>query len=289
MKNIDWKILIALYEKKSMSKAADELYMTQSALTKRVKAIEDEWGIEVVKRNSQGVIFTDDGKYLLKKAEIMIDFFNEIEHHFHGKAKKDLLKIGVPNSFARIHMPQLLMGYLKKYNNLQIQTVPNTSDNIIQQLTGGSLDIGIICGDYPYIGEKICLMNEEMYMVTPKGMRFEEIPQHTLIESNYNPLVKLMVNQWWQNHFGEIPQGNYSVPHTDIAIEMVESGIGVTFVFGSEWKINEEKLQMLPVYDTKGNVVSRNVWLMMADRCFRSESIMEFITYVEEYYQVNIV
>lgn len=35
MKNIDWKILIALYEK-SMSKAADELYMTQSALTKRV-------------------------------------------------------------------------------------------------------------------------------------------------------------------------------------------------------------------------------------------------------------
>ena len=43
----------------------------------------------------------------------MIDFFNEIEHHFHGKTKKDLLKIGVPNSFARIHMPQLLMGYLK--------------------------------------------------------------------------------------------------------------------------------------------------------------------------------
>lgn len=42
MKEIDWKILVVLYEKKSMTKAAEALYMTQSALTKRVRAIEEE-------------------------------------------------------------------------------------------------------------------------------------------------------------------------------------------------------------------------------------------------------
>ncbi len=289
MNNIDWKILIALYENKSMTKAASAMFMTQSALTKRVRAIENEWGIEVVKRNSQGVLFTEEGKYLVGKARIMVDFLGEIEYHFCGKKGKDLLKIGVPNSFARIHMPDLLMGYLKKYNNLQIKTVANSSDQIIQQLTNGSLDIGVICGDFTYLGEKVCLMNEEMYMVTPKGMEFEEIVQHTLIESNYNPVVRLMVNQWWQNRFGEIPHGTYSVPYTDIALEMVESGIGVTFVFGTGWKVNEEKLQKIPVYDSKGNPVSRRVWLMMADRCFQSEAITEFISYVEEYYQVNMM
>lgn len=54
MKNIDWKILKVLYEKRSMTKAAEALYMTQPALTKRIKAIEAEWGVEVVKRSSKG-------------------------------------------------------------------------------------------------------------------------------------------------------------------------------------------------------------------------------------------
>lgn len=66
MKNIDWKILKVLYEKRSMTKAAEALYMTQPALTKRIKAIEAEWGVEVVKRSSKGVIFTEEGSYLVK-------------------------------------------------------------------------------------------------------------------------------------------------------------------------------------------------------------------------------
>lgn len=289
MKDADWKILVTLYENKSLTKAAEALFMTQSALTKKVHAIENEWGIELVKRSSQGVLFTEDGKYLVKKAEIMLDFLKEIEEHFQGYKKKDLLRIGVPNSFARIHMPKLLMTYLKKYNHLQIQSIPNTSDHILRQLTNGSIDMGIVCGDFTYLGEKVCLMDEEMYMVVPKGMKFEDIVHHTLIESNYNPVVKLMVNQWWQSQFGEIPHGSYSVPYTDIALEMVESGIGVTFIFGSNWKVNEEKLQKIPVYDSKGNIVSRRVWLMMNDKCFQSEAITEFISFVEEYYGVNVI
>lgn len=67
MKEIDWKILVVLYEKKSMTKAAEALYMTQSALTKRVRAIEEEWNVEVVRRSSQGVEFTEDGIYLVKR------------------------------------------------------------------------------------------------------------------------------------------------------------------------------------------------------------------------------
>ena len=172
MKEIDWKILIVLYEKKSMTKAAEALFMTQSALTKRVRSIENEWNVEVVHRTSQGVTFTDEGKYLVKKANIMLDFLKEIEAHFaeHHTSKK-LLKIGVPNSFARIHMPELFKEYFENYNDLQIQTVNNPSDIIINQLTQGSINIGIICGDFPYLGEKVCLFGEEMYMITPKGWR----------------------------------------------------------------------------------------------------------------------
>lgn len=288
MKEIDWKILTVLYEKKSMTKAADALFMTQSALTKRVRAIEEEWDIEIVKRSSQGVLFTGDGRYLMNKAHIMLDFLKEIENHFaENKTMKELLKIGVPNSFARLHMPHLLGEYVTGEDKIQVKTVPNSSDVIIRQLTDGSIDIGILCGDYPYLGEKVCLFHEEMYMIAPKGMRMEDIGDLPLIVSNFNSLVKLMVDQWWKLHFGIIPQEAYRVPYADIAIEMVESGLGVTFVFGSRWKVNEEKLQKMPVYDRKGDAVSRNVWMMISDPCFRNQDIMDFIRFVEKYYQVD--
>ena len=288
MKEIDWKILITLYEKKSMTKAAEALYMTQSALTKRVRSIENEWNIEVVRRNSQGVKFTDEGKYLVKKANIMLDFLKEIEEHFAERhSKKQLLRLGVPNSFARIHMPGLLKEYFEEYSDLQIETVPNPSDVIINQLTNGNIDIGIICGDFPFLGEKVRLFNEEMYMVTPKGVKMEDIEHLPLVESYFNPIVKLTVMQWWRSHFNIMPQETHRVPYADIAIEMVENGLGVTFVFGDKWKVNEEKAQKLAVYDSIGEPVNRSVWMMVGDECFQSQEIMDFVTFVEHYYEAN--
>lgn len=288
MKEIDWKILITLYEKKSMTKAAEELFMTQSALTKHVRAIENEWNIEVVRRNSQGVSFTDEGKYLVNKANIMLDFMKEIEEHFaQNHSQKQLLRLGVPNSFARIHMPELLKEYFEEYSNIQIETITNPSDVIINQLTNGSIDIGIICGDFPFLGEKVCLFNEEMYMVTPKGVKMEEIEHLPLVESYFNPIVKLTVTQWWRNHFNVMPQETHRVPYADIAIEMVENGLGVTFVFGDKWKVNEEKAQKLAVYDNQGKMVNRSVFMMVSDECFQSPEIMDFVSFVEKYYQVN--
>ena len=288
MKEIDWKILTTLYEKKSMTRAAEELYMTQSALTKRVRAIENEWNIEVVRRNSQGVTFTDEGKYLVNKANIMLDFLKEIEEHFaENHSRKQLLRLGVPNSFARIHMPELLKEYFEEYSNIQIETITNPSDIIINQLTNGSIDIGIICGDFPFLGEKVCLFQEEMYMVTPKGVKMEEIEQLPLVESYFNPIVKLTVTQWWRSHFNIMPQETHRVPYADIAIEMVENGLGVTFVFGDKWKVNEEKAQKLAVYDSNGQMVSRSVFMMVGDECFQSPDIMDFVSFVEQYYHVN--
>lgn len=288
MKDIDWKILIALYEKKSMTKAAEALYMTQSALTKRVQSIEDEWGVEIVRRSSQGVNFTEEGKYLVNKANVMLDFLKDIEDHFaRNQSKKQLLKVGVPNSYARIHMPSLLKEYFEQYNNLEVEIATNNSDVIINQLTSGSIDIGLVCGNYPFLGEKTWLFDEPMYMVTPIGVKIEDVVNYPLIESHFNTLVKLKVSQWWKSHFDVMPQQTHLVPYSDIAIEMVENGLGVTFVFGDKWKVNEKYAQKLPVYDSANEAVTRGVFMMVNEKCFLSEEIMDFVSFVERYYQVN--
>ena len=288
MKNIDWMILKVLYEKRSMTQAAEVLYMTQPALTKRIKSIEAEWGIEVVKRSSKGVTFTEEGKYLVKKSSIMIDFLNEIQEHFADRrTSKELLKIGIPNSFSRLHLPALLKAYKDQYDHLQIKTIANSSDVLIRNLTDGTVDIAIICGDYPYIGEKTCLLEEKLFAIAPKEMKLEELGDQPLIESFLNPMVKLTVDQWWRSQFGSMPHEAHHVPYTDIAIEMVEKGLGITFAFGDTWNIDEEKLRFIPIYSRDEQQVSRKVWMMLSEKCYKSEDVMDFVTFVEKYYHVN--
>ncbi len=288
MKEIDWKILLALYDKRSMTKAAESLYMTQSALTKRIQAIEAEWHTEIVKRTSQGVIFTESGKYLVQRAAVMVDFMKEIADHFSDNAQtKELLRIGVPNSFARLHMSELFREYVNTYNKVQLRTISNSSDILMQKLADGSLDIAIICGDYPYLGEKTRLFEEELYLIAPIDANIDDIDQYPLIESFYNPMGKSTIIQWWNLHFGDVPHESHRVPYADIAIDMADKGLGVTFLFGDKWKINEDRLKRIPICDRKGQAITRAVWMMFSDKCFMHEDIMNFIALVEKHYNVN--
>ncbi len=288
MDNLDWKILTVLYETKSITKAAEILYMSQSSLTKRLRSMEKEWEADIVRRSSKGVIFTEQGKYLVGRARIVLDIINETKEHFSRDVmEKELLTIGVPNSYARLHFPRLLKAYIKEYNHLQFKTVPNSSDVIMKQLVDGAVDIGIICGDYPFVGEHIVLFHEDLYVVAPHGIKLDDIEQLPLIESNFNPMVKSTVDQWWKQYFGSLPHEAHRFPFAEIAIEMVEQGLGVTFLFGADWSCSQDKVQMIPILDRDGIPISRNVSMMISDRCFKSVAISDFITFTEKFYQVN--
>lgn len=288
MKELDWKILLLLYEKRSITKTAEALYLTQSAVTKRLQNMENEWGIEVIRRSSQGVTFTEDGTFLAQRASIMLDFLREIREHYAQKnSRKDVLTIGIPNSFSRLYFPEVLSTYIQRFDRLDIQLIPNSSEVILQKLVDGSVDLGFVCGDYPYLGEKTPLMDEPLYLLAPAGTAFEELENQPLIQWKMNPLVEMILEQWWKSQYGTLPHSSYQVPFADIAIEMVEKGLGITFLFGHKWRFDQEAAQMIPLYDTHGAPVSRRVWLMLSDRCFQNPDIADFVELVEKFFRVD--
>ena len=288
MRDRDWKIIKVLYEKRSITKAAESLYITQSALTKRIKAMEEDLGVEIVKSTSKGVMFTEDGQYLFQKATILCDFMDEIREHLSGR--KDacaLLKIGVPNSFARLHMPQLMREYTNQCDRLQIRTISNSSDVIVQQLIDGSVDVGIICGDYPYLGNKRRLFDEQLYVIAPKNARLDDLDSLPIIETYYNPMVKLIISQWWKMQYGSLPHEQQRVPYSEIAIEMVEKGLGICFLFGADWHVNIDAVQKIPIFDRQERPITRSVWLMWTEQCYREAAMIEWLHFVEGYYGVD--
>ena len=78
MNDLDWKILLELYKTKNITKAANRLYMTQPALTKRLKQIEAQFQVKIVMRTTKGVEFTEEGEYLSQKAQDYMYFMNNM-------------------------------------------------------------------------------------------------------------------------------------------------------------------------------------------------------------------
>ena len=78
----DYELLHALDETRNITHAADKLYMTQSALSKRIKALEQELGVEIVLRSRQGIRFTAE-RNILNAEEIRHSMPCAYQYGFH--------------------------------------------------------------------------------------------------------------------------------------------------------------------------------------------------------------
>lgn len=285
MTDLDWKMLIELYDKHNITKAAAALFITQSALTKRIQSLEQELGAQIVIRNSKGISFTPKGKYLVEKARIINDLVGETKAHIaENTSSGNLLKIGMPNSFARLHFPKMMSAFLKEHSNINFEITPNSSDVIIKNLTEGRIDIGIICGDFPYIGEKHLLFKEDLYMFIPVSKAVEDVANMPFILSYFNPMVKLLIEQFRYQFFGTNFQETYSVPYAEIAIEMVEHELGSCFLFGNQWQYNASKIDAIPITNDRCTPISRNVWMMFSEHAQQQEGLNAFIQFIQSYY-----
>ncbi|MEM5780113.1 MAG: LysR family transcriptional regulator, partial [Lawsonibacter sp.] len=103
MKNEDWQLLKTLYATKNLTQAARLLFITQPALTKRLKYMEKTVGCQLVQRSNKGVSFTAEGEYLAKQANLFLDLMEETRQHLRsmGAQTNPVVRIGAPSSFAK--------------------------------------------------------------------------------------------------------------------------------------------------------------------------------------------
>ena len=93
------KYAVEIAQTKSISKAAENLYMGQPNLSRAIKELEESLGITIFKRTSKGITITPDGEEFLQYAKKIISQVNEVEELYrNGKTKKQTLSICVPRA-----------------------------------------------------------------------------------------------------------------------------------------------------------------------------------------------
>ena len=123
---------------------AEKMFVTQSALSRRIKSLEDEIGVQLFERDKRNVKLTDAGAFLQIEWTRMLA---EIEN-FHAHARQigageiGKLKIAHPGSITHSILPDLLVALTEKFPQLEIELFELLTDNFEQALINYQIDIG---------------------------------------------------------------------------------------------------------------------------------------------------
>ena len=172
------KIFNVVANTKSFSKAANELFMTQSAVSQAIKQLEISVNMILFKRTAKGVELTEAGNILYKYTSSAMELLETGLHKLENlKTLEDgELKIGAGDTISSYYLLQRLELFHKLYPNIKIQIVNRVTTESIELLKKGTIDIAF--GNLPLedntIEIKECMTVHDIFVAGENFKQFKD-------------------------------------------------------------------------------------------------------------------
>ena len=140
------KVFLCVCKYGSMTKAAEELFIAQPAVSNTISEIEKNYKVKLFERINKKLFLTDEGKVLLIKAQEVLTAFNEFEEIALNSSKKPLLKIGSSLTIGKQKLPWLLRNLKENFKEIDFQVSINQTSIIESKILNGTLDFAFIQG-----------------------------------------------------------------------------------------------------------------------------------------------
>lgn len=209
------KYIVEVAKMESFSEAAENLYITQSALSQSIARLESKLNIEIFNRTRTGVIPTEVGKNIIRKASEALIKINNITEIASGNLIHGKLRIGtIPGS--SLFFPKLLANYKQLYPNVQVDLIEKSSQEIIDDIKQNKIDVGLvgltregtelkdpsIKSEIIYRGEMIVAVSSDSVLANKASITPEEVKQYPLVLYNDDRLWEFI--HYFSKKFGDV-------------------------------------------------------------------------------------
>jgi DNA-binding transcriptional LysR family regulator len=223
----------------NVSRAAEALFLTQPALSARLKGLESTLGVELLVRTRRGVRLSEAGKEFLPFAQRALDAVSEgrqlVAELSRGSAGR--LAIGAAPAVSTYVLPGMLARFRAAMPNAQLIVRTGHSEEVLEMVLRGQVDLGLVRElRHPEIVEAP-LYEDELVLVFEPGHPFagrrrikvaEVASEHLILfdrTSSYHELTSDLFRQE-----GVVPRGVMELDTIDAAKKMVEQGLGVALL-----------------------------------------------------------
>lgn len=254
-------MLLAVVEHGGFSGAAEKIFISHSAIHRRIRLLEKELDVQILVRVGKRVQLTPTGRSL-------IDLARRIENEI-TKARaaiKDILElrvghlwIGTSTSILISFLPSVIERFRNQYPGIEVRVVTGTGDDIVHGITAGVLDVGVVYSptDMPP-GESApyheILYTEEMMLAVSRSNRLSKKKSVTLAEVIEYPFIMYPKSSHVRRALDRIFTASDLAPEiileleTEEAIEkMIAIDMGISFF--SKTRALSDEISLLNVRD----------------------------------------
>lgn len=158
----------------SFTKASQELFISQPAITKHIQELEKEYNVRLFDRMGNRIQLTRAGQIMLEHANRILKGYQQLEfsiNALHANAKGEL-RIGASTTISQYVLPEIIAHFRKCYPDIRISMTSGNSRDIETALTGGSIDLGMVEGPVrqPHLKYTPFMEDELVAIVSTKGI-----------------------------------------------------------------------------------------------------------------------
>ena len=252
-----YKVFYYVAKNKSISRAANELLISQPAISKSIKTLEDQINTNLFIRKRDGVELTEEGKNLYEYVKDSIETMSNAENLFsqYNNLERGTIRIGGSNSSILSLIYNPLINFIKKYPKVNISISNGKTEEMVKKLANGDLDIVVLnlkdglsrYSNVETIGLKqarYCFFASKKYLKEHKIKTIDDIQNDILILPKSSTAKRKMIDDYLLSKNIKL-EAHYEVTSSTIIKQLVLDEIGIGIANTSDVEEINDKVDVI--------------------------------------------
>jgi DNA-binding transcriptional LysR family regulator len=233
----------AVVERRSFSQAADQLGVTQPAVSLQIRSLEKRLGMQLLDRSGRRVEPTEAGQRLYRSAHRLLQLEEQLLAELGDDADGELagrLEIGASTGPGGTVLPVVLCEFQRRYPGVHVALSVSDTQRVVEQVARRELELGVVGAQRRHRGVVFePFFRDEVVLAVPRGHRFanrtvslEELKGESLVLMQEGAGVRQVIDE-------ELRKAGVRLRDLDVRLELglqesarsaVVGGFGVTFI-----------------------------------------------------------
>lgn len=287
-----YKIFYEVAKEQNITKASENLNISQPAISKTIKLLEEKLGGTLFVRTKKGVILTEEGKEFYSYITKAMEYINSAENKFSDliNLETGVIKIGINSTLTKEFLLPYLEIFNKSYPKIDIQITNGITSHLINELKNGLIDIVFLnLNDKDYGNDINIIKCKKIHDVFIASKKYSELNNKVISLENLKnyPLIFQAKGSNTRNFLDNILKEknitlkpNIELASYSLVIEFCKAGFGIGYVVKEfiQKDLNEGKIFSLKI---KENIPERYIGFAISNKhlpSFSTKKLIEIVT-----------
>jgi len=267
--------------------------MTQSAMSRLVKNLEDELGVTLLYRKGKAAVPTPEGRLFYEHAKRILDEYSQMKQDISmaTQAAKSTLRLGGSALPAAYLLPQVIYDFSRAHPDISIDLAVYKTSDVFRDLRDGKIDVGIVEGtsiDDAFSAvtiaedEVVIIASENHHLAKKKKITLQDLAAEPFILPELGSQTRVLADAFFREAGLDAKhlKIRMTLESPELIVQMVQAGLGIAFA--SKWSVltavKEGTVKLLRV---SGGKMMRSIYLVSIIREMTPNAVKIFSEFIK--------